>query len=192
MPPDDILFAGIDLSSGRKPVVFAALDDNLKIVSLAKWDVTETLSCLKDYESIWLGINMPSHEKQTHTDFKKDIIQAGFKAYSTKNDSKQILEINAQESFRALLGSKLLPRYTLEGRLQRALVLYELGLQISDPMDVFEEITRYKLMQGNRPFGNVYSPKELDALIGAYVAWMTLNRPGQIAVQAEFALPAQE
>jgi hypothetical protein len=35
-----------------------------------------------------------------------------------------------------------LPRRTLEGRLQRSAILYEQGLQIRDPVEIFEEITR--------------------------------------------------
>jgi hypothetical protein len=59
-------------------------------------------------------------------------------------------------------------------------------------MEFFEEITRYKLMQGILPFENLYSSKELDALVGAYVAWMTANKPGQFIMQGEFILPTQE
>jgi len=47
-------------------------------------------------------------------------------------------------------------------------------------MEFFEEITRYKLIQGILPLENLYTPKELDALVAAYVAWMTVNRPGQV------------
>jgi hypothetical protein len=47
-------------------------------------------------------------------------------------------------------------------------------------------------MQGILPFENLYSSKELDALVGAYVAWMTANKPGQFIMQGEFILPTQE
>jgi hypothetical protein len=65
-------------------------------------------------------------------------------------------------------------------------------LRITDPVDMFEEITRYKLIQGILPFDNLPSSKELDALVAAYLAWMTLNRPGQIVPKGEFVLPAGE
>ncbi|MGZ9226270.1 MAG: hypothetical protein ACXW4M_12030, partial [Anaerolineales bacterium] len=77
-------------------------------------------------------------------------------------------------------------------RIQRALVLYDQGLQINDPMEFFEEITRYKLIQGILPLENLYASKELDALVAAYIAWMTVNKPGQFIIQGEFILPAQE
>jgi len=191
MPSDQIVFAGVELSSGRKPVTFAALDGNLNIVSVEKWDVSEALSCLADYENIWLAINVPARKQEMYTGFKEKIIQAGFTAYSRTNDTKQWLETNAQDCFRALIGQNPLPRGTLVGRLQRSAVLYEQGLQITDPMEVFEEITRYKLRQGILPLEELYSSKELDALVAAYVAWMAVNRPGQVVVKAEFALPAR-
>jgi hypothetical protein len=99
---------------------------------------------------------------------------------------------SADDCFRALSGHRLFPRRSLEGRLQRSAILYEQGLQITDPIDIFEEFTRYKLIQGILPLENIYSSKELDALAAAYLAWMAVNRPGQIALKGEFALPAGE
>jgi hypothetical protein len=65
-------------------------------------------------------------------------------------------------------------------------------LQITDPIDIFEEFTRYKLIQGILPLENIYSSKELDALVAAYLAWIAINRPGQIILKGAFAVPAQE
>lgn len=192
MSTDQIIFAGVDLSSGRKPVTFAALDDDLNIESVENWDISETLACLKAYESIWLAISLPSRERQMDQDFKKQVIQAGFTSYSGKNDPKRFMLTNAQDCFRALIGQKALPRRTLEGRLQRSAVLYEQGLQIKDPIEVFEEITRFKLVRGILPLENIFSSRELDALMAAYLAWLAVNRPGQIALTGEFALPVQE
>jgi hypothetical protein len=192
MPSDQITFAGVELSSGRKPVTFAALDDGLNILSVEKWDVPMALSCLKDYKNIWVAINLPARDQEIHNDFKKKISQSGFKLYSSKQDLKQYLVTNAQDCFRALSGHKLLSRGSLEGRLQRSAILYEQGLQIKDPVDIFEEFTRYKLIQGILPLEEIHSPKELDALVAAYLAWMAVNRPGQIVLKGEFALPAAE
>jgi hypothetical protein len=192
MPSDSIIFAGVDISSGRKPVTFAVLDDDLMVKSLEKWDISEALLCLQESENIWLAINVPTREKESHKDFRETVVQAGFRLYSKQNDSKQSLETNAQDCFHALVGQNPLPRRTLGGRLQRALALYEQGLQINDPMEIFEEITRYKLMQGILPFDDIYSSTELDALVSAYLAWMAFNRPGQIVLKGGFVLPAQE
>ena len=190
MTSDHIIFAGVKLSAGRKPVIFAALDNELNVASLESWSIPEALSCLKEYENMWLAIDVPSlkREQKLYTDFKRKVLQAGFKPASKKN-TKQWLETSAQDCFRALIGQRPLPARTLEGRLQRSAILYEQGLQIRDPVDIFEEITRYKLVQGILPLEDIYSSRELDALIAAYLAWMVANRPGQIVTQAEFVLP---
>lgn len=194
MSPDHIIFAGVELSSGAKPVTFAALDGELKVHPLEKWTIAEAISCLQEYKSIWLAINLSSfkREQNVYTEFKKGIVQADFKPFSAKGNVNRWLETNAQDCFRALIDQSPLPRRTLEGRLQRCAILYEQGLQIRDPLDVFEEITRYKLMQGILPLEDIYSPKELDALVAAYVAWLAANSPGQTLAQGEFVLPAQE
>lgn len=194
MPSDQIIiYAGVKLSSGRKPVIFAALDDELNVAVLESWSIPETLSCLKEYGNMWLAMDVPSlkREGQIYADFKGKIIQAGFKPLSER-DTKQWLETSAKDCFRALVGQRPLPARTLEGRLQRSAILYEQGLQIRDPVDIFEEITRYKLVRGILPLENIYSSRELDALVAAYLAWMAVNRPGQIVARAEFVLPAPE
>lgn len=192
MPSEKITFAGVELSSGRKPVTFAALDDSLNVQSMEKWDMVETVSCLKDFENIWVAINAPTRESELYKDFKKKIIQLGFKPYSSKQDPRQFLVTSADDCFRALSAHRLFPRRSLEGRLQRSAILYEQGLQITDPIDIFEEFTRYKLIQGILPLENIHASKELDALVAAYLAWTAVNRPGQIALKGEFALPVGE
>lgn len=191
MSSDQIILAGMDVASGRKPITFAVLDGDLHVQSLETWTISESLTCLREYENILLAISIPPRTPGSYNDFKNQIIQAGFKPYSSKNDQKLFLETNAQDCFHALIGQKPLPRRTLEGRLQRSAILYEQGLEITDPIEVFEEITRYKLMQGILPLENIYSAKELDALMAAYLAWMAVNRPGQILLRGEFAVPAE-
>jgi hypothetical protein len=194
MPADQTAFAGVELSSGRKPVTFAALDNDLNVETLVTWSISEALTWLKEYENIWLAISQASlkREQGTYTSFKRKLVQVGFRSYSNKSSTKQMLETDAQDCFHILSGHKLWPRRTLEGRLQRSAILYEQGLQINDPVDIFEEITRYKLIQGILPLENIYSTRELDALSAAYLAWMAVNRPGQIVLQGDFALPARE
>ncbi|HSL43916.1 MAG TPA: hypothetical protein VK897_10835 [Anaerolineales bacterium] len=191
MSSDQIILAGMDVASGRKPITFAVLDGDLHVQSLETWTISESLTCLREYENILLAISIPPRTPGSYNDFKNQIIQAGFKPYSSKNDQKLFLETNAHDCFYALIGQKPLPRRTLEGRLQRSAILYEQGLEITDPIEVFEEITRYKLMQGILPLENIYSAKELDALMAAYLAWMAVNRPGQILLRGEFAVPAE-
>src|SRR5687767_6471667 len=139
MTSDAFMFAGVEFSSGRKPVTFARLDEDLRIQVLEKWDSSETLSCLQDYENTLLAINVPSAKlgQEAYQDLIKKLPQVGFKPFSQKQESKQWLETNAQDCFRILSGYKLLPRRTLEGRLQRSAILNEQGLRIKDPVDLF-------------------------------------------------------
>ena len=193
MQPNSILFAGADISSGRKPITFAALDDDLNITILEKWDLPTTFTNLQEYRKICLVINLPSKPGQSaYIDFKDQVSEVGFKVFSKNEDPKQWFETNAQACYREWIGQSPLPRRSFEGRLQRALTLYERGLQMEDPMEIFEEVTRYKLLQGIFRLENIYSSKELDALACAYLAWMSFNRPGQIVAKGELVLPAQE
>ena len=194
MPSNTRLFAGADISSGRRPVTFAALDEDSNITILEKWGISDVWSYLQEYKNISLVINRPSSliAQRAYVDFKNQIAQADFQSFSTTDHPKQWFETNAQDCYREWLGQNPLPRRILEGRLQRALVLYEQALRIEDPMEIFEEITRYKLIKGVFRLENVYSSKELDALAAAYLAWMIVNRPERIVVQGEFVLPAQE
>jgi hypothetical protein len=194
MTPDTIIFAGMELSFGRKPVTFAALDEDLNIKVLEKWNRSDVLSGLQEYESGSLAINVPSSKlgQELYTDLSQTFLQAGFKLLAQKRHSKQWLETNAQDCFRILSGHNLLPRRSLEGRLQRSAILYEQGLQITDPVDIFEEITRYKLVQGILPLENLPSSNELDALVSAYLAWLAVNRPQRVVMQGEVMLPATE
>jgi hypothetical protein len=194
MTSDHIIFAGVEFSSGRKPVTFAGLDENLNITAREKWEISDVLSCMQEYENSVLAINIPAAKlgQAVYADLKRKLVQAGFKPFSHKSNPKQLIETNTQDCFRALSGHKLFPRRALEGRLQRSAILYEQGLQISDPVDIFEEITRYKLVQGILPLENLASSNELDALVAAYLAWMSVNRPGQIVPKGEFVLPVGE
>lgn len=192
MPSNAIMYAGVELSSGRKPVTFAGLGEDLEIGVLGKWDAAEVLSYLRDYDNSTLVINIPSTKRgrDIYADLRKKAAQAGYKAYFETSQPRRWLETDAQDCFRALGGHKLLPHRSLDGRLQRTAILYEQGLQLTDPVDMFEEMTRYKLVQGILPLEHLPSSRELDALVAAYMAWMSLNRPGRIAVTGEFVLPA--
>jgi hypothetical protein len=194
MPSEQIIFAGVELSSGRKPVTFAGLDEDLNIKVLETWNSAEVLSCLQDYERSTLAVNVPSSKggQELYMSLTSQLAQAGLRAGAKKSHSKPWIETNAQDCFRALGGHDLLPHRSLEGRLQRCAILYEQGLPLKDPVDMLEEITRYKLVQGILPLESLPSSKELDALVTAYLAWMSFSRPGQIVQKDERVLPAPE
>ncbi len=90
-----------------------------------------------------------------------------------------------------------LARLSLEGRLQRQIILYEQGLRIKDPMDFFEEITRYKLLKGILPMELLYAPEQLDALAAAYTAWLAVHKQEDVfmlgdAKEGRMVLPGKE
>jgi hypothetical protein len=101
----------------------------------------------------------------------------GFKKYPEKDSAYQILETNPHACYCVMAGQVPLARLSLEGRLQRQIILYECGLRIKDPMDFFEEVTRYKLAKGIWPMELLYLPDQLDSLAAAYTAWLAINKP---------------
>ena len=104
----------------------------------------------------------------------------GFKPYGTEGATRQLLETHPHACFCVLLEGIPFPKPTLEGRLQRQLVLYDKGLRIMDPMDFFEEITRFRLMKGILPTDVLYPPDHLDVLVAAYTAWLAASRPEEV------------
>ena len=189
-------FVGVHLSYGRKPFTIALLDDELDLIARANSDIKDVIVILSELNPVTVCVTANSKSKSaksvnTNSMFYEQLEKLSFRPYAAQNETHQWFKADADESFSALLQKKLLSRRTLEGRIQRALVLYDQGLQISDPMEFFEEITRYKLMQGIIPLENLYTSNELDALVAAYVAWTTVNKPGQFAIKGEFILPTQ-
>lgn len=178
------IFAGVDFSSGRQLVTFAALDEALNIVLLDRYEIVHVIAHLKQYGKLTLAVNVPSSKSQqgSYSDFRRKLAQTGLKAYAAKAAPRQFLETDAQACFRILIDKSPLPRRTLEGRVQRGLLLYDQGLRLTDPMDFFEEITRHHMLDGVFPNELLYSASELDALFAAYVAWLVVNEPEQVEI----------
>ncbi|MGA2489257.1 MAG: DUF429 domain-containing protein [Anaerolineales bacterium] len=130
-------------------------------------------------------------------DLYQRLEEAGFKQYPAENTTHQWLETHPHAAFCALLGKLPLPKPTLEGRLQRQIILYEKGAGIKDPMEFFEEITRYKLLHGALPMELVYTTEELDTLMAAYMAYCVMNCPQDMILigdirEGQVALPVAE
>jgi len=104
----------------------------------------------------------------------------GYRAYPDSSGDLQSLEIYPYASYAVMLEVLPFPKYSLEGRLQRQLALYERKVKLPDPMLVFEEITRYKLLRSVLPLEQLYRAGELDALVAAYTAWLAANHPEQV------------
>ncbi len=91
------------------------------------------------------------------------------------------LETQVDACFQALLGVPPFAAASLEGRLQRQLVLRDQHLPVSDAMDFFEEVTRHKLLRGILPTEKIYQANELNALMAAHLAWLAATKPQHLA-----------
>ena len=109
----------------------------------------------------------------------KRLTKMGFKPFPQDGAEHLWLETHPHACFTALLGQIPLPKPTLEGRLQRQIILHDAGLRIKDPMDFFEEITRHRLRMGVMPMELIYHPEQLDALVAAYTAWKVGKHPNE-------------
>jgi hypothetical protein len=121
----------------------------------------------------------------------------GYRCFPTDEADHQTIEVYPHACYTVMLGCQPFPKYTLEGRIQRQLVLYEQKLGVPDPMRIFEEITRHRLLKGTLPLDELYSPGELDALVAAYTACLVSTAPERITVmghaeEGQIYLPAHE
>jgi hypothetical protein len=111
--------------------------------------------------------------------FTSELGMSGFQYWPFPNSRYQMLEVNADAAFGSLLGVKPFAANSLEGRIQRQLVLQNKGLGVKDAMGFFEEITRHRLLTGKLPDDNILSSTALNALISAFTAWSLVNRPDE-------------
>ncbi len=127
----------------------------------------------------------------------QNLSDIGFQPYGVADAACQVLETQPYACFCVLVDGTPLPKSTLEGRLQRQLILSDRGLRITDAMDFFEEITRFKLIKGILPTNVLYSPEQLDVLVAAYTAWLAAHRPEDVtgvgdSDEGKIILPARE
>ena len=115
--------------------------------------------------------------------FYQRLASMGYSCFPEGSEAThQWMETHPHAVYCVLLGQAPLQKHSLEGRLQRQLILFELGLGIQDPMNFFEEVTRHRLLKGSLPVDNLYQPGELDALAAAYTAFTAARHPNQISL----------
>lgn len=126
------------------------------------------------------------HEKESRSARQRasDVIQQlhllGYQPYPQADASRQWLRFSATAAYTALTGGRLFESRSLEGRLQRQLVLHQEKLPVRDPLDFFEEVTRHRLLLGKLPFEMLYAPQELNAMAAAYTAWLAVFEPERV------------
>ncbi len=109
--------------------------------------------------------------------FSSELAAMGFQRWPAPGVERQLMEVHPESAYAELLGAKLNSSKTIEGRIQRQLLLQEEHLNVRDPMIFFEEITRHKMLTGQIPEGIVLSPAELNALVAAFTAWNAYANP---------------
>jgi predicted nuclease with RNAse H fold len=140
---------------------------------------------LAEYELRQAGISVsgtPAREElcpgwmQAGFGLYRELSDLGYLPFPEEGAALLWIETHPYACFCALLDQTPFPQPTLEGRLQRQLILHEKGLRIGDPMDFFEEITRFKLLNGVLPLDTIYTNEQLDVLVAAFTAWVVDNQ----------------
>lgn len=232
------LFLGIDPSSGKRAISYAAIDNDLCLVALGCGNLDEVLAFVSGQQQAVVAVNAPPRPNlglmgdgdvrarlspppkpghhidcrvgeyqlrqrnirlpatpggvedcrswmQIGFDLYRHLKTVGYQIYPVDEVEKQYLEASPLASYTVWLERTPFRRGSLEGRLQRQLVLYKLGLDLPDPMRFFEEITRHRLLQGQLPESTLYRAPELEALAAAYVAWLAAVRPNEVELVGE-------
>jgi hypothetical protein len=104
----------------------------------------------------------------------------GYRPFPQEDLSRQWIETQADAAFWSLLGVAPLQAGTLEGRIQRQLVLLDQSLKVPDAMDFFEELTRFKILKSNLPTKNIFPQAEINAWIAALTAWLAYHKPNLV------------
>jgi predicted RNase H-like nuclease len=124
--------------------------------------------------------------------------QAGFviapPAAEAEPAPRQMLEVHPHASYTVLLGHLPLPKASLEGRLQRQLVLYREGVDVLDPMEVLEELTPHRLLDATFELPGLLDHDSLDALAAAFTAYKAATQPDCVTrvgdpVEGQIVLP---
>jgi hypothetical protein len=115
--------------------------------------------------------------KRVGFDLFRRLAEFGYRPFPNETGEWHSLETRAEAVFWRLLGGVRPLPDSLEGRLQRQLILYDLACPVPDAMDFFLEITRHKLILGELPDEDIFTFDELNALAAAHVAWVAAHQP---------------
>lgn len=118
---------------------------------------------------------LPLCTQATRTGFQVFEVLSSLGYSSGENAPLRMIEASAHAVYCVLAGVNPLPKLTLEGRLQRQLLLNDGGLQIKDPMEFLEEVTRHKLLKGILPWDELYDIGLLDAMAAALTAMYVID-----------------
>lgn len=159
-------------------------------VGLSPNKITYSQYRVCEYELKRRGINLYSTPAEVETAPKwmqagwalyERLREIGFETHTPESSaSRQFFEVHPHATFTVRLGHVPYRKDTLEGRLQRQLLLLEEGLNLPDAMEVLEEITRHHLLSGTLELRALRTHDELDALASALTAFYAHIRPAQV------------
>lgn len=90
---------------------------------------------------------------------------------------RRMVETYPHAAFTALVGKRPYSKSSIEGLLQRQLVLFEEGVEVPDPMPHLEEWTRHRIKTGQIGREGILDHDSLDVLMAAYTAFMVDKEP---------------
>ena len=114
-------------------------------------------------------------------DLIENLQTTGFRQFGGEEQDKVYFEAPAETAFWSIDRKTIFEGDSFIGRIQRQLLLLELGFQMPDPMDFFEEVTRFKLKTGKAPLDMILDMPRLNAWICAYTAWQQKQNPSRTA-----------
>jgi hypothetical protein len=124
-----------------------------------------------------LPVRMRSAFQLTHELLKRSFLEGR----AGRESPRLLLETRPAACAAVLLGRLPFGRETLEGRIQRQLLLLREKVALPDPMDSLEELTAHHLLSGRLSLGGICAPDELDALLAAFTAWRAALYPQRVA-----------
>jgi len=233
---DQVVYVGIDPTAGERPMHFAVLDQDLRLVALSQGDLETVLAFVGGLERAVVAIDAPQSPNQglmLRPEFRRRFdlppggrswgqwkvceyemrrrnirlyntprqedeaptwMQIGFTMYRRAREmgfqlfvdgrtptERTLLEVHPHACFAALLGRRPFLKQTLEGRLQRQLILFVEGLDIVDPLNVLEEVTRHHLLSGRLPLTGLLDHDQLDAIVSAFTAYLVGLKPDRVS-----------
>ena len=230
----DTVFIGIDPTAGKRPMNYAVLDGDLRVLACEASGLDEVVAAVAAYPAAVLAVDAPQSPNgglMANAEYRATLnprpngraysqykvceyelrhrgiglyatpgeaaaapawMQLGFQLYAALRAAgyvffrpgaaapRQMLEVHPHASYTVLLGHLPLRKDTLEGRLQRQMVLYREGVRVPDPMDTLEELTPHRLLAGSFELPGLHNHDELDALIAAFTAYLAGTAPEQV------------
>lgn len=123
---------------------------------------------------------------------QEGIQRLGYSPIAKKGSSRRFFLSQADEVFQDIASGKLLAPSGDASRWQRQLLLLEQEIPLPDVMQYFEEVTRFRILQGTLSEDLVYQHPELNAILLAWLGWLVSFQSARINVWNENRVAYQE